>query len=339
MPEIAGLYVRDLGAGPARRRAPSRPGARRLRVPARREPARGGRPPRAAGRPAGQRPLPDGDRAEWSLAGYARAVQRLADALELRDWTLLGHSFGGYVALQHLVDHPGTAARLIASCTDADEDPPEGMPEPPEPEGAVREAFEREATVATPEECREAWLGQLPFFTPDPERVAGMLRDVVFRPDVHHPRDWGELHALGALAAADIPVLSIGAGRDPSAPIALAERIANAAPRGTLVRLADAGHFPFAEDPRLLGRIARWLGETAHLRPGRPPGPRTAGSGQPERRAASSALPCSAPLRLSPCARRKNSASSVSPSLSASCAYCSIRSALLRHCSVNQMML
>src|SRR3954453_1941651 len=65
---------------------------------------------------------PDGDREEWTLAGWARAVQRLAAPLELRGWTLLGHSFGGYVALQHLVDHPGTAARLIAACTDSDED-------------------------------------------------------------------------------------------------------------------------------------------------------------------------------------------------------------------------
>ena len=42
---------------------------------------------------------------------------------ELEDWTLLGHSFGGFVAMQYLVDFPGSASRVIASCTDADEDP------------------------------------------------------------------------------------------------------------------------------------------------------------------------------------------------------------------------
>ena len=61
---------------------------------------------------------PEGDRNEWTLAGFARAVERLAQQLELRDWTLLGHSFGGFVALQHLVDFPGSAARIVASCTD-----------------------------------------------------------------------------------------------------------------------------------------------------------------------------------------------------------------------------
>ncbi len=65
----------------------------------------------------------DGDRAEWSLAGFARAVEQLVSELGLRDWTLLGHSFGGYVAMQHLVDFPGSASRVVASCTDASEDP------------------------------------------------------------------------------------------------------------------------------------------------------------------------------------------------------------------------
>jgi acetate kinase len=60
---------------------------------------------------------------------------------------------------------------------------------------------------------------------------------------------------------------------------------------------------------------------------------------QPARRLRSISLPFSAPLRLSPWARRKNSASSESPSRSASCAYCSRRRTFERHCSVNQMTL
>ena len=48
---------------------------------------------------------------------------------ELDEPTLLGHSFGGYVAMQHLVDFPGSAARVVASCTDADEEEPPGSPE------------------------------------------------------------------------------------------------------------------------------------------------------------------------------------------------------------------
>ena len=268
MPEIAGLFVRDLGTGdpvvvlhpgPGLDGSVFLPGAEML--------AAAGHRLLLVDLPGNGR-SPDGDHADWTLRGYARAVQRLVEALELRAWTLLGHSFGGYVALQHLVDHPTAAARLITSCTDADEDPPPGLPEPPAPEGAVRDAFEREATVATAEECRDVWLGQLPFFSPDPKRVASMLRDVVFRPAVHHPRDWGELHALDALARTRIPVLAIGAGRDPAFPVAMAERIAHVAPNGSLLRLEGAGHFPFAEDPSAYwAGVARWLGSN-------PPTPR-----------------------------------------------------------------
>src|SRR3954470_12134140 len=60
---------------------------------------------------------------------------------------------------------------------------------------------------------------------------------------------------------------------------------------------------------------------------------------QPLSRDLSNCLPCSAPLRLSACALRKSSASSLSPSRLASWTYVSSRSALLRHCSVNQMRL
>src|SRR5215211_2412055 len=112
---------------------------------------------------------------DWTLAGQALAVEDFVNELGLQDWTLLGHSFGGYVAMQHLVDF-GTAARLVASCTDADEDEPPGVPQDrfegvPE---SVADAFEREDSVTTPEECREVWRDQLPFFADDPATAAPM---------------------------------------------------------------------------------------------------------------------------------------------------------------------
>src|SRR3954451_13540558 len=61
-----------------------------------------------------------------TFAGFARAIEQLAGELALEDWTLLGPSFGGYVAAQHLVDFPDSAARLVISCSDVEEDEPEG---------------------------------------------------------------------------------------------------------------------------------------------------------------------------------------------------------------------
>jgi pimeloyl-ACP methyl ester carboxylesterase len=201
---------------------------------------------------------------DWTLAGQAEGVEDLANELGLEDWTLVGHSFGGYVAMQHLVDY-GTASRYVASDTDADEDePPDADPErfAKAPEG-VRAAFEREGSVTTPEECREVWVDQLPFFANDPAAVEPMLDKVVFQPEAHHEHDLGELHALGALAAFGGPVLAIAGADDRATPPTLSRRIADTAPQGELVIVDGAGHFPFAETPdRYWPALIDWLTRT-----------------------------------------------------------------------------
>jgi proline iminopeptidase len=203
---------------------------------------------------------------DYTLRAQAAAVDELMR--ELEDPTLLGHSFGGYVAMQHLVEFPGSAARLVASCTDAEEEEPPGAPENPleglSPEIAARveAAFEREHSVTTPEECREVWLDQMPFFAVDPDKVGRMLDDVVFQVEAHHEHDLGELHALEALAATDIPVLAI-VGAEERFGTGAAERIAETAPRGELLIVDGAGHFPFAEAPeRYWPPLIDWLRRT-----------------------------------------------------------------------------
>jgi pimeloyl-ACP methyl ester carboxylesterase len=209
---------------------------------------------------------------EWSFTAHARAVEELVRDLALDDWTLLGHSGGGFVAMQHLVEFPGSAARFVASATDSDEEEPPGVPDdrfeglPAEVADRVRAAFEREdaGTVATPAECLELWRDQMPFFADDPAAVEPMLADVLFQVEAHRSRDWGELHALDALAATDIPVLAIAGEHDRPTPPASAQRIASTAPRGELVIIEGAGHFPFAERPdRYWPALIDWLIRTS----------------------------------------------------------------------------
>ena len=201
---------------------------------------------------------------DWTLAGQAEAVETFVNELGLEDWTLLGHSFGGYVAMQHVVDY-ATAGRYVASCTDAEEEPAPGVSEdrwddmPPE----IEAAFEREASVSTPEECHQVWIDQLPFFANDAAAVEPMLDRVVFQPEAHHPHELGELHALDALVALDGPVLAIAAEDDRAQPPGNARRIAEAA-GGDLLVIDGAGHFPFAETPdRYWPPLIDWLNRTA----------------------------------------------------------------------------
>ena len=136
---------------------------------------------------------PDGNRDAWTFSGFAAAVERFVRKRKLEDWTLLGHSFGGYVAMQYLVDFPGTVSGLIASCTDCDEEPAPGAPEDPfegMPEdvaASVRAAFDREASVESVDDCRRVWLDQMPFFVGAPDRVETLraaFSDVAYRVDI-----------------------------------------------------------------------------------------------------------------------------------------------------------
>jgi proline iminopeptidase len=213
---------------------------------------------------------PAGDPNEWTLAGFARAVERLATELELEDWTLLGHSFGGFVAMQHLVDFPGSASRIIASCTDASESPPPGEPEDllegltAEQREQVEEGLAREQVASSPQQLKDAWLAQGPRLAVSEAALLRMLRDVLFRPEMARPRDWGELEALTALAFTETPVLAIGAELDRAIPHEAARRIAITAPAAELVILEGCGHFPFAEQPdRYWEAVESWLLRTA----------------------------------------------------------------------------
>jgi pimeloyl-ACP methyl ester carboxylesterase len=211
------------------------------------------------------------DRSDWTIAGFARIVMDAVRELGLEpgSWDLLGHSFGGYVALELNNLHRGEAARMIASCTiGSEEPPPEGTPgeleELPETERAAIEAvWERESRATTPEELKQAWLDQVDYWSSPAgaDRVRERFQGVTYQPGPNQHEDWGELEALEALAA--IPVLAIAAEHDPI-PRVFQQRIADASPRGTLAVIEGAGHFPFVETPdRYWPIVARWLEETA----------------------------------------------------------------------------
>jgi pimeloyl-ACP methyl ester carboxylesterase len=215
--------------------------------------------------PANGRSQP-GDPAAWSLAAWADQVAAAIRALGLqpRTYDLLGHSFGGYVALELNKRHPDELRRLIASCTDGSEQPPPGpLPEPPS-EPAFEEAEEREWNATTPEELRQAWLDQLDFYAATPEgaeRLRERWRGVTYQPGPNRHEEWGELEALDALR--DKTVLAI-AGEHDRMPRALQQRIADASPHGRLAVIEGAGHFPFAETPeRYWGAVEAWLLRTA----------------------------------------------------------------------------
>jgi pimeloyl-ACP methyl ester carboxylesterase len=50
---------------------------------------------------------------EYSMAFYARVVDKLIDTLHLQHVVLVGHSMGGQIAMTHALRHPGRAEALV----------------------------------------------------------------------------------------------------------------------------------------------------------------------------------------------------------------------------------
>jgi non-heme chloroperoxidase len=86
-----------------------------------------------------------------------------------------------------------------------------------------------------------------------PVAAARMLED-------HMSIDWRDM-----LPKIDLPVLICAGEHDEQAPIASAEAAAKLIRRSTIVRFADSGHCPFAEEPAAFNRaLEAFLEEYAH---------------------------------------------------------------------------
>src|SRR5258707_15781327 len=55
------------------------------------------------------------DLSTWTLGQMAKDITLLANAMNLKKYAVLGHSYGAFVALQNAVDYPGHAAQTIVS--------------------------------------------------------------------------------------------------------------------------------------------------------------------------------------------------------------------------------
>ena len=201
-------------------------------------------------------------RETWTMEQLARDVVDLADALELEQWSLLGHSFGGMVALQVAVDHPDAPAALVLANT---------LPslrwweqtlanidtlEPPEVRERVKWGWEYEGTDL--EMKRRALEAEWPFHFADvhDERVGEYLRRAA--PQILSPEPnaallgaGGSLHRwdlesrLGHVRARTL--VTTGRHERTCAPEA-AELMAERIPNAELRVFEQSAHFPFVEE-------------------------------------------------------------------------------------------
>jgi proline iminopeptidase len=200
--------------------------------------------------------------------------QLCADADALREHlgyeeiAVLGHSYGGFIALEYALRYPESLRRLILLGTSPAFDHGEEVEANARRKGATPEQLE--ALEATPQDDAEAWrqwkvLESLYFRDYDEqlaERVMGKTVVSNYAGDAGDAilEEWSLTPRLGEISA---PTLIL-VGRDdfvcpPSRAQIMHEGIANS----ELVVFEKSGHFAYAEDPDAFFEAVRsWLQQT-----------------------------------------------------------------------------
>ena len=195
-----------------------------------------------------------------TAGALADVADRMADALlefaEGDEVMLLGNGYGGFVALQLVIRHPGIVSRLVLADSGACFDEP------------GREAFRRMAKGAEGGLAVIADIAMRRLFSPDfhaanPELVAARRaaflesdRDVII----------AACHALAGLdlrpdlAGLSLPLLAVVGEKDEATPPSMSRELVALTPGATLVELPDCAHVPQLQAPeRFLAAILPFL--------------------------------------------------------------------------------
>jgi proline iminopeptidase len=184
----------------------------------------------------------------------------VAKGLELGPFALLGHSFGGVVALHFALARPDLLTRLILVCTPTShhyiEDVEAAFPERLGPE-ALSELSSLQDSEPSDYVMRRSLELLAPIYFHDPARVSELgLESVRFGPETQAV--WDSLEGFDLrprLREIEVPTLVIAGAHDQSVTVERAREMAEALPHGKLLVIENSGHYPFVEEPEafLLG--------------------------------------------------------------------------------------
>ena len=205
-----------------------------------------------------------------TLDVFARDVDRLAQALRLGSFALLGHSFGAIIATYHATEIDTAAAYVISSGGDASEaldaDVQASLDALGDDGDAIAASWEAEKTVETEEQLKQLVRDQMPFhFHGEPP--SGYLAETVGSPDVlrHFAKiGYGAFDYRQKLSGVDKPTLVIVGEHDRTTTPRAAGVLHEGIPSSELVVIPAAGHMSFVEQTELyLAAVRRFLSGVA----------------------------------------------------------------------------
>ena len=207
----------------------------------------------------------------WTLEQMAKDVMSLANALHLKQYAVLGHSYGAFVALQNAVDFPNAASQTIVSG---------GVPsarflsvveenlaklEPVEIREQVKASWDRESSVETQDGFAELMHDQMPFHFGNPldPRIAEYEKrtsNTIYSPAMlrHFAQaEYGGIEVEDRLKNATQPVLVCTGRMDRVCTVEAAEATAKGLPHAELVIFEESGHMTFVEETERYLQVVR----------------------------------------------------------------------------------
>jgi pimeloyl-ACP methyl ester carboxylesterase len=196
-------------------------------------------------------PVPD------SLAGFAEMVHRTLNRHFSSPIVVVGHSFGGYVALEMFRDHPGQFRALVLTDTRSEADGAEAR----EKRLATARRLEDPAQHLDVEATARGLVSPRTWERtgPLPETVRRIVRDVPSRTII------GTLKAIAGrsdltpvLSTIQVPALVIWGEEDTLIPPAQSRAMVDRIRGSSGVGIPEAGHLPSMEAPE---RFAKTVGD------------------------------------------------------------------------------
>ncbi len=209
-------------------------------------------------RPHGQDP--------YHIDRFVADIEGVAIGLGLERFALLGHSFGGIVALRFALAHPDVLSHLILVCSPTShhfiDEVESALPDCLDAE-ALSELSALQESEPSDYVMRRSLELLAPIYFRDPGHVSELgLDSVQFGPQTQAV--WDSLEGFDLrprLGEIKVPTLVIAGGHDRSVTPEQAREAADALPQGKLLVMEGSGHYPFVEEPEpFLSAVLEFLG-------------------------------------------------------------------------------
>ncbi|MFN3412670.1 MAG: alpha/beta fold hydrolase [Thermoanaerobaculum sp.] len=196
----------------------------------------------------------------FSLADVAKEVIAFLQALGLQRTVLVGHSMGGYVALELAAQKPEALAGLVLLASHPRGDTPEAKAKRQEGIETIRQGRRAEFLEGFLARLPSPWTRQhAPRLLQEVRAMAEAVSDQVlvsFLQAMAERKDHTE-----TVRKLEVPVGVVVGEADALIPRELARETAAQAPRGSLIVVPEAGHLPTLEKPvftaEALARLVR----------------------------------------------------------------------------------